>query len=140
MAGVVVVDTNILSYQFRGDTRYALYADYLEGKVACVSFQTRAEIERWIIARAWSERKQATFFEFYAQFTEVPHSLDLSKQWAIASCEADSSGRPIPPDDAWIAATALELGVPLVTHNKKDFIGVGSLEIISFGKAFGDSE
>jgi tRNA(fMet)-specific endonuclease VapC len=134
MPETIVLDTNIISYQFRNDAKYALYAAYIEGKICCVSFQTRAEIERWIVARVWGQQKKNIFFEFYAQFVEIPHSLELSKQWALASCEADGNGRPIPPDDAWIAATALELGVPLVTHNKKDFIGVERLEIISFSE------
>jgi predicted nucleic acid-binding protein len=134
MAETIVLDTNIVSYQFRNDARYSLYAPFIEGKICCVSFQTRAEIERWILARGWGTSKQNAFFEFYSQFVEIPHSLELSKQWALASCEADASGRPIPPDAAWIAATALELGVPLVTHNKKDFIGVQTLEIVSFAE------
>jgi tRNA(fMet)-specific endonuclease VapC len=132
MPETVVLDTNIISYQFRNDSRYALYAPFIEGKICCVSFQTRAEIERWIVAREWGQSKQKVFFEFYSQFVEIPHTLELSRQWAIASCEAYAHGQPIPPDDAWIAATALELGVPLVTHNKKDFLGVETLEIVSF--------
>lgn len=134
MPETIVLDTNIISYQFRNDSRYAVYKAHIEGKICCVSFQTRAEIERWIVARAWGLKKQQTFCEFYSQFIEIPHSLELSKQWAIASNQADQRGRPIPPDDAWIAATALELGVALVTHNKKDFLGVTSLEIISFAQ------
>ena len=30
-------------------------------------------------------------------------------------------GRPMPSNDAWIAATALRYDTPLVTHNVKDF-------------------
>jgi predicted nucleic acid-binding protein len=33
--------------------------------------------------------------------------------------------------DAWIAATALQLGVPLVTHNVGDYAGVSGLAILS---------
>ena len=35
------------------------------------------------------------------------------------------------PADAWIAATALHLDVPLVTHNKNDFLGVDGLTLIT---------
>ena len=132
MTRAVLLDTNIISYQFRSDSRYALYAAALENTVLLVSFQTRAEVERWVLARGWGSQKQKDFFEFYRQFTEIPHSLQTSQCWAKAVHSAFRVGRPIPPADAWVAATALELGVPLVTHNKKDFLGVADLEIISF--------
>ncbi len=134
MSQIVLLDTNILSYQFRRDSRYSLYETYLANTTQLVSFQTRAEIERWILARSWGAKRQSEFFRFYQQFTEVPHSLDISKRWAQATHSAFNAGRPVPPDDAWIAATALELEIPLVTHNKKDFLGVADLEIISFAE------
>jgi predicted nucleic acid-binding protein len=37
----------------------------------------------------------------------------------------------IEPGDAWIAATALQFGVPLVTHNRKDYAAVKGLTLIS---------
>ena len=50
---------------------------------------------------------------------------------------ADLSGRlpagtrPISPQDAWIAATALRYQIPLVTHNAADFDAVEGLTIIT---------
>jgi predicted nucleic acid-binding protein len=44
---------------------------------------------------------------------------------------ARRNGRPIVAADAWIAATALYLGAPLITHNKTDFVGVDGLAVIS---------
>ena len=36
-------------------------------------------------------------------------------------------GGSMTPNDAWIAACAVRHGMPLVTHNAKDFRGVASL-------------
>ena len=44
---------------------------------------------------------------------------------------ARRSGKPIAVADAWIAATALSYGVPLVTHNVGDFAGLPGLTVIS---------
>jgi tRNA(fMet)-specific endonuclease VapC len=44
---------------------------------------------------------------------------------------ARRAGRPIGPADAWIAATALRYGVPLVTHNPSDYTGVPGLSVLS---------
>lgn len=41
------------------------------------------------------------------------------------------SGRPIGPADAWIAATALFLSAPLVTHNPADYGGVPGLTLLT---------
>jgi predicted nucleic acid-binding protein len=62
----------------------------------------------------------------------VEHSSDaLSLLWAEAINSAQRNGRPIAVADAWIAATAIHLDVRLITHNKKHFIGVDGLTVIS---------
>jgi len=45
---------------------------------------------------------------------------------------AERSGMPIGVADAWIAATAIHLGVPLLTHNLRHFAGVKDLQVISY--------
>src|SRR5260370_1453362 len=66
-----------------------------------------------------------------ASFTVFPYDRDLCRWWAAVSAEARRAGRPIQCADAWIAATALLYGVPLVTHNPNDYAGVSSLVLIS---------
>ena len=48
-----------------------------------------------------------------------------------SSCYCLNADGDPAPADAWIAATALHLGVPLITHNKNDYLGVDGLTIIS---------
>jgi predicted nucleic acid-binding protein len=45
--------------------------------------------------------------------------------------EGQSKGRPLLTADAWIAATALELDLKLVTHNPKDFAVIERLKLIT---------
>jgi len=52
----------------------------------------------------------------------------MSWEWAKLMSR---KGRPISGLDAWIAATALTYGSPLVTHNVKHFSGIAGLEIRS---------
>jgi predicted nucleic acid-binding protein len=40
-------------------------------------------------------------------------------------------GHPIENADAWIAATALALGVPLLTHDPADYAAVDGLKVIT---------
>ena len=58
----------------------------------------------------------------------------LCDRWAEATDSARRAGRPIASADAWIAATALQQGVPLVTHNGMHYAGVAGLTVISVGE------
>jgi tRNA(fMet)-specific endonuclease VapC len=131
---VVLVDTNILSYSFKGDSRVEAYAHILEQDTVLYNFQTHAELLFWSVQRNWSERKKKELERFLEPYSLVPHAPETGHHWASAMHAARQAGRRMLSDDAWIAATALELGVPLVTHNKKDFMGVSNLEIISFSE------
>ena len=51
--------------------------------------------------------------------------------WAEVTDTARRKGRPIGAADAWIAATALVRGFPLVTNNPIDYAGVEGLEILT---------
>jgi predicted nucleic acid-binding protein len=44
---------------------------------------------------------------------------------------ARANGRRIDTADAWIAATALLYGAPLITHNPKDYLGVPELKVLT---------
>ena len=61
----------------------------------------------------------------------VPSSPDLCRKWAEVMVAAQAAGRRIECADAWFAATALLYGVPLVTHNGSDYLGVPDLTLIS---------
>jgi predicted nucleic acid-binding protein len=39
--------------------------------------------------------------------------------------------QPVAAADAWIAATALVYGVPLITHDPRDFAGVAGLRVLT---------
>ena len=55
----------------------------------------------------------------------------LCRKWAEVVEQVRRNGFKIEPADAWIAATALQFGVPLVTHNRKDYAAVNGLRLIS---------
>jgi tRNA(fMet)-specific endonuclease VapC len=128
---VRVLDTDVLSFLFRSDSRAALYAPYLFGQVLTISFQTRAEMLRGAISANWGTRRRRQLEQWLQKYAIVHSSDDLCLRWAEAIDSARRAGRPIAPADAWIAATALLLDVPLVTHNASDYAGVSGLTVIS---------
>ena len=50
----VVVDTDVVSFLFKNDSRAQLYLPLLRGRKLLVSFMTEAELEHWIVLASWA--------------------------------------------------------------------------------------
>lgn len=130
-SNIVVVDTDVISFLFKGDTRADLYRPHLEGRVALIAAQTRAELELWALERNWGARRISEMRAYLHNFVLAPFDETVCLRWAEIVNNARVRGRPIQTGDAWIAATALAYSVPLVTNNERDFKGVSGLTLIS---------
>ncbi len=129
----VVADADVVSFLFKGHPSGSRYAEHLAGSVPLVSFMTVAELERWALQFQWGPARLDRLHAHMGRFTVVPSSPDLCRLWAEVTVAAQASGRRIECADAWIAATALLYDVPLVTHNRGDYLGVPRLRLISHG-------
>lgn len=127
----VVVDTNVVSYVFKGNSRGALYQQHLDNTTLILSFQTLAELQRWALERTWGAKQKRALKKLLQNFTVIHSSGPLCEQYANVMAGAKAKGKPILSADAWVAAVALELGIPLVTHNPNDFKGVAGLTLIT---------
>jgi predicted nucleic acid-binding protein len=125
-----VVDTDVLSYLFRRDTRAEPYRPYITGRILAVSFMTLAELERWALQRDWGPVRRERMADFLSQFIVILVDHALCKTWAAVADQARRNGRPIQVGDAWIAATAISLNVPLITNNRRDFTGIAELRLL----------
>ena len=131
MTTMVIVDTDVVSFLFKGDTRAQLYRPHLQGKALALSFMTVAELYQWAYIRNWGKRRLTRLEEQLRAYVIVPYDNDLCKQWATICVGRQRLGRPVSVQDAWIAATALRHGCPLVTHNRDDFANITGLTVIS---------
>jgi predicted nucleic acid-binding protein len=127
----IVVDTDVLSFLFKNHPIGRRYDPELAGRVALISFMTVAELERWTLQHRWSEQRLHWHRHYLSRFTVVPSSPDLCRKWGEVMVGAQAAGRRIECADAWIAATAVLYGAPLVTHNRRDYLGVQELQLIS---------
>jgi len=128
---IVVVDTSVVSFLFRGDTRADRYLPHLAGKLLTLSFMTLAELDQWALEHHWGAARQQRLAEHLADCTVHPYDRDLCRWWASVRVACRRIGQPIDGADAWIAATALLYGIPLVTHNPGHFTRVPGLMVIS---------
>lgn len=132
MESVALVDTNVISYIFRGDTRGSEYRSILDRFDHClISFQTLAELEFWAIRNEWGRRRKADLAYLLETYDVVHSDEKVCARWAEIRAIRRRIGKPIHPEDAWIAAVALEIGCPLVTHDVGDFTDVPDLKILT---------
>ena len=95
----VVVDTDVISFLYKRDTRAKLYEPHLDDPPFIVSFMSLAELRRWALERNWSESRRQQLENYLTRYL-VLHSDDLMcDRWAQAMHSARMRGRPIGPAD-----------------------------------------
>ena len=131
----VLVDTDVVSYARRGDSRAELYRPHLQGRDLLVSFITVAELHRGALVRDWGPDRRRRLEQYLARFGLVGFDRALCLVWATTMAAGERRGRVLAANDGWIAATALYAGVPLVTNNQRHFAGIDGLRVISEASA-----
>lgn len=131
--GPIVIDTDVFSADLVPGSRLAeRYVSLITGRPAFISFQTVAELRYGAIHRGWGHGRMLTL-EAKIQRVEVVHSgPELVTVYAQlrADCEAagHALGQKAHTADRWIAATAIRLGIPLVS-NDRIFRGAPGLKL-----------
>jgi tRNA(fMet)-specific endonuclease VapC len=129
-AAARLVDTDVFSFLFKGDTRAHLYTRHLAGNELHLAFATVAELYRWVVRHGWGQARVNDLREAVDQCTMLGCDDATAWEWARVM---SIKGRPVAQADAWVAAVALRHGMPLVTHNRRHFDGIPGLTIISEG-------
>ena len=127
----VLVDTNVISFIFKGDSRADAYTALLQGNRLAISFMTVAELFEWAFTHKWGEARIKRLEESLATFVVIPVDIELCRAFGKIRAELQGQGKTIASQDAWIAATALHHKLALVTHNPTDFVNVIGIEIRS---------
>jgi predicted nucleic acid-binding protein len=90
-----VVDTDVVSFLFKNDSRAQLYLPWLQNRELLVSFMTEAVLEQWIVLAKWGAGRVQRFHDFMNGFASVPSSRDLILRWADVMVAARGNGRRI---------------------------------------------
>lgn len=129
---MVLLDTNVVSYFFRRDSRAAAYESALVGQVRGIAYVTLSELYKWPLERGWGERRRLDLDAYLGSHVVLPSDDQLARCWAELVTGQAKLGRTLSDPDSWIAATALRHQVPLATHNRKHFEHIPGLKLISF--------
>jgi predicted nucleic acid-binding protein len=127
----VVVDTDVVSFLFKAHPLAPAYQAILAGRSLAVSLITMAEIEYGMEAKNWGASRRDLIRRFLTRFTPLLPDAETACVWARIKHGCEKKGRPITFADAWIAAGAVQLNVPLATHNASDFEAVENLTILT---------
>ncbi len=128
----LVLDTDVTSFLFNQDRiRAPRYRAHTDGRSLYLPFVVAAEMLFGADIRSWGPERRAELEEFLNRHAIVESDPDICANWATIRAHAQRQGRAIERQDAWIAAVAVSLDLPLVTHNAGDFDHVPLLRVIT---------
>lgn len=135
-AAAVVLDTNVFGANLRPG-RWDLatrYTALIGERAVLISFQTVAELEFGARRARWGPRRRTALALLIDQVTIIWSGPQLVERYAELRARAVMTGHGLAERsheaDRWIAATALLLGVPLVSHDKV-FVGAPGLDLVT---------
>ena len=128
----LVVDTDVASFIFKWHPGFApRYVAMVRGALLVVSFMTVAEMRHGALEANWGQRKIDLLESYLGDFSVLDSDDRLCSAWANIRHESARKGRRMSTADAWIAASAITLGAPLVTNNPGDYRHLDRLQIVS---------
>ena len=127
----IILDTCIVSYLMRGGREAECYVRHVQGKLLAICFITVGEMYFGAEKARWGTDKRQRLETTLRNFVVIPYDYEIARCYGRLVSARQRSGFPIAPNDAWIAACTVRHGVPLITHNPKDFAGISGLDIVT---------
>jgi tRNA(fMet)-specific endonuclease VapC len=126
---IYVLDTNTVSYFFRGGGRVAEHLLATPPREIAIPAIVTYEL-RYGVARVPKSKRLAEQLETLLEWvTILPFDDDVSQVAARIRVQLERAGRPIGPLDTLIAATAVAVSATLITRNTSEFGRVRDLRI-----------
>jgi predicted nucleic acid-binding protein len=84
------------------------------------------------LAEGFATETVEAFQELVHPFQIIMLTNEMAWRFGVLSRLMRSSGQPLGDNDLWIAATALELGAPLVTRDRSHFERISGLSVMTY--------
>jgi tRNA(fMet)-specific endonuclease VapC len=136
----ILVDTDVLSFIFNEHSLASAYAEVLQDFQGFIPLQSVAEMQYGAVLGKWGQVRIEKLENYLANYETIDPTTTTAIFWARLQVQVRTFGQHIAPGDAWIAATALEHDLVLVTHNVKDFEAVEGLQLLSLNPKLKNSE
>lgn len=116
MAQGILLDTSAIIPHLRGNPAYLAQAESTDEPLF-VSLTVLGELYRGVL-KSSQQDKNRLVLETFLQTVAILHpDSATSLYYAQVSVDLERMGKIIPENDIWIAASALECGMPLVTRD-----------------------
>jgi tRNA(fMet)-specific endonuclease VapC len=125
----VIIDTDIFSFIFRGDTRALLFESYLKGSLIYISFASIGELYFGACNGKWVDIRIKRLETHIARYITIPSNGTICKLYGDIRFECKN--QPIDDADYWIAACARYYDIPLLTNNRKHFENIQGLKLVN---------
>ncbi|MFO6418682.1 type II toxin-antitoxin system VapC family toxin [Hylemonella sp. W303a] len=131
---MLVLDTNTISYDFRGDPkvvpRLQAVAPSDVGVPAVVEYELRDGLMR--LPQEVAEPRLAALAQLLRPLQKLPFDSECATEAARLRTTLEAAGTPIGPMDLLIAATALRHQATLVTRRTREFSRVAGLQWVDW--------
>ncbi len=122
-ASAVVLDTMVISWLLDGHPNPLAeqYRQLIGSRPILLSFQTVAELRFGAIRAGWGELRRRRLDRSLAELAVVQPDDQMVTAWAQLRADCQRAGHALGgklhDGDRWIAATAIRLGCPLISHD-----------------------
>lgn len=131
---MLVLDSNTISYYFRGDPQVVPRLQALRpadlSVPAIVEYELRYGLMR--LPAIAAAPRLAALAQFLLPVQLLPFDSECAAHAARIRAELEAVGTPIGPHDTLIAATALRHQATLVTRNTREFSRVSGLQWLNW--------
>ena len=121
-----MLDTDTCIYARK---RAAGFAPKLPLQDCGISIIVLGELESGVARSSRVAENRASLRDLLATVQVIDLDAEVARRYGRLWAHLRSIGRPIGPNDLWIAAHALARDVPLVTHNLSEFRRVPDLSV-----------
>jgi tRNA(fMet)-specific endonuclease VapC len=134
---MLILDSNTISYYFRGDPQVVPRLQALRpadvGVPAIVEYELRYGLLR--LPQAAAAPRLAALAQLLQPMRKLPFDSECAACAARIRTDLEAHGTPIGPHDTLIAATALRHQSTLVTRNVREFSRVPGLQWLNWHDA-----
>ena len=121
-----MLDTNTCIYAMQ---RARGFAPRLPLRDCGISVVVLGELE-WGVQHSVRVAENREALEHWLTAVQVVEmDIDVARRYGRIRADLAAAGQPIGPNDLWIAAHALALDLPLITHNVSEFGRIPELSI-----------
>ena len=126
----LVADGDVISYMYKRTPLGDAYTELMASQITGITLLAVSESRQGVVYGNWGMKRLQTLDTFLSRFVLLESSSEIANVCGGLLGRCKQIGRALSWPDAWAAATAIWLDVPLVTHDR-DLEKVPGLKVLT---------